>query len=175
MIETEQAEELRHAKERIAQLEARDAEQQRRIHQLERSNGALMVDRDRGISAALDTARDCTAHGRGISYLRHAASWYWQEMTSAEDQRGAIVGGLLVHARSLRERPAEDFIKAGDLADMLTEAVDKQKKIQRRKPGYPTFADCPARKADGSCEHDHVSEDVRRELAEVFGLHIKPF
>ena len=84
-------------------------------------------------------------------------------MTSAEEARQAIVGGLLVTAQRLR--PDVTFTGA-ELAGMLQAAVDRQKGPLKRK-GYPTLADCIRA---GGCDHDGLSDAVKADIAEALGL-----
>ena len=149
--------------EEIALLQRQVAALEDKVSQLRSSNAALMVDGDRREQRALALLPDCDAHRRELQYLRHCVSWYWSEMTSAEEARQAIVGGLLVTAQRLR--PDVTFTGT-ELAGMLQAAVDKQKGPLKRK-GYPTLADCIR---GGGCDHDGLSDAVLADIAEALGL-----
>lgn len=148
---------------RIDQLTAQKADLEAKLSQARSSAAARLVDADRREQRALALLPDCDAHRREIQYLRHCASWYWQSMTTAEEARRAIVGGLLVTAQRLR--PEVTFTGA-ELSAMLGRAVDRQDKPLRRK-GYPTLADCLRA---GGCDHDGLSDAVKADIAKELGL-----
>jgi uncharacterized protein (DUF3084 family) len=153
--------------ERIEQLTAQVAELQAKVHQYQRSNGALMVDADRREQRAAQRAEDCGEHGREIQYLRHLTSWYWASMVQQESARQAIVMMNLNTAKRMRDLSADATVKAADVADWLGKNVDAQRKVLRRPAGYPTLADCARA---GGCEHDGLSDGVQAEVAAA--LHI---
>jgi hypothetical protein len=152
--------------DRIAQLEARNAELERKLYQAEKRSAALMVDGDRREQRALALLPDCDAHRSELQYLRHMVSWYWDGMNSAEEARQAIVTSLLLTVRGLDN--AGGTVRSADVAAWLEKAIDKQKKPLARH-GYPTLADC-LRSAAGTCEHDGISAAVKNEIAGALDL-----
>jgi hypothetical protein len=158
--------------DRIRQLEARNAELERKVNDLCSSNGALMVDADRRERRAAQNALSCTEHGKEIQYLRHVASWYWQCMNDSDEARHAIVGALGKTVLDLSVNP-DYTVTAAELSGKLQKAIDKQNKPLRRH-GYPTLADC-LRSAAGGCEHEGISDAVKKEIAEALGLPVPPF
>jgi len=152
--------------DRIAQLEARNAELERKVNQLRGSNAALMVDGDRREQRALALLPDCEAHRTELQYLRHCVSWYWHCMNDSEEARWAIVTSLLLTVRGLDN--TDGTVNVADVAAWMTRAVKAQEKPLKRH-GYPTLADC-LRSAAGACEHDSISDAVKNEIAQALGL-----
>jgi hypothetical protein len=156
----------------VAQLTADKAELERKLYQEKRHCAALMVDGDRKEQRALALLPDCDAHRRELQYLRHCVSWYWQSMNDSDEARMAIVGALGKTVLDLSVNPGYT-VSAAELSGWLSKAIDKQKRPLNRH-GYPTLADC-LRSAAGGCEHEGISEDVKKEIAEALGLAVVPF
>lgn len=156
----------------VERLTAQRDELQRKVYAEKRHNGALMVDADRREQRALALLPDCSAHRSELQYLRHVASWYWNSLSDSEEARMAIVGALGKTVLDLSANPGYT-VSAAELSGWLQKAIDKQKRPLNRH-GYPTLADC-LRSAAGDCEHEGISEDVKREIAEALGLAVIPF
>jgi hypothetical protein len=159
----------------VERLTAQRDELQAKVYAEKRHNGALMVDADQRERRAAENALSCTEHGKEIQYLRHMVSWEWNSMNDSEDARMAIVSALGNTVLAIKRGAAgpDGTLKADDVAKWLEEAIAKQDKPLRRH-GYPTLADC-LRSAAGTCEHEGVSEDVKKEIAEALGLAVVPF
>ena len=135
---------------------------QRRITLLESRCGALMVDADRRVEAALKTAEDCAEHGKEIHDLRHVSSYYWAAERHANQARQAIVTQLILLQRQLGGRT--EAIPVEDLRDWIEKALKAYDRSFRKEVDYPTVADCLRA---GGCRHDDVSPELRAELDEA--------
>jgi hypothetical protein len=163
---------IRSLQAQVERLTAERDELQRKVYAEKRHNGALMVDADRREQRALALLPDCDAHRRELQYLRHMVSWYWNIMNDSEDARHAIVGALGKTVLDLSVNPGYT-VSAAELSGKLQKAIAAQDKPLKRH-GYPTLADC-LRSAAGTCEHEGISDDVKKEIAEALGLHVSPF
>ena len=147
--------------EEIARLRRQVATLEDKVSQLRSSNAALTVDGDRREQRALALLPDCDAHRRELQYLRHRVSWYWSEMTSAEEA-GTSSG------RSPRDRAA-----AAPDRDLHRHRRGRELKGHRQAQGplkrerHPTLADCIRA---GGCDHDGLSDAVLADIAEALGL-----
>lgn len=149
--------------EEIARLRRQVADLEDTVSRSRSNEAAVRVDADRREQRALALLPDCEAHRRELQYLRHCASWYWDNAQVSEQARQAIVSALLVTA--LRLRPEVTFTGA-ELSAMLEAAVDKQKRPLKGRQ-YPTLADCIRA---GGCDHDGLSDAVKADIAEALGL-----
>lgn len=150
----------------IERLRGQVAELEGKVSQLRSGNGALMVDADRRERRAAEAALSCTEHGRELQYLRHCVSWYWDSMNVSDQARMAIVSANLLTAKGLREGHWGEQVDAAEVAEWLEKNADAQKRPLKGR-AYPTLADCIRA---GGCDHDGLSDDVKRDIAEALGL-----
>lgn len=130
----------------------------RRVTQLSSQVGALMVDKDRSVQAALETAGDCTKHGEEIQYLRHMASATHEQAQRLDAVRWSVVTQLI----TTKDRVDPDGTISGKtLIAWLEELITVLDKAQRKPLKHPTLADCSRM---GGCNHDDLDPGLRAEL-----------
>lgn len=154
------------APEPLTQAERAELERLRaRCTMLEQRAGHLIVDADRRERAALDQSASCIEHGREIQHLRHLASWYWAIDEHSEAARRTIVAALGNFRLTLDDRDTP--VPAAELRAALDKVLAAQQRVMRRPANFPTLADCLR---GGGCDHDSLSDQVKAEIAEAFGL-----
>jgi hypothetical protein len=157
----------------VEQLTAEKAELAEKLRREEDRSAALLADGYRKEQRALALLPDCDAHRRELQYLRHCVSWYWESMNNSNQARGAVVLANLRTAGRMDACGPDGTVKAAEVAAWLRKNADAQKRPLARQ-GYPTLADC-LRSAAGQCEHEAISDDAKKDIAEALGLAVPPF
>ena len=117
-------------------MRLRNAKLRERAERLERQTGALSVDRDRSVRAALLRSERCEEHGRELMHWQRLAEWHWAAAGQQEEARRSIVGRLiLVRHEELRDRT--EPVSVDLLVKWLSGAIDAQKRVKRQPDGWP--------------------------------------
>jgi hypothetical protein len=134
----------------------------RRIRDLEARYGALMVDANRREEAAAKRAEDCAQHGSEIQYLRHLASWCWNDGQDADEARQAVIVAMQQLAKQLDG--ITEPVPVDKLRDWLKRAMAAHTRKVNKPPSYPTLADC---QRAGGCDHEDIDHRLKAKLEEA--------
>lgn len=149
----------------VERLTADNKKLRENLYQEERRCAALLVDADRREQRATKIAESCAEHGKEIQYLRHIASWYWAGLNQQEEARADMITSLMLTIQGLGNRT--EPVPVDTLTTWLNKAVKAHDKVFRRPKGYRALADCLA---DGTCDHDGLTDGLAAEIAEALGL-----